>query len=343
MKITARAPGKLILFGEYAVLEGAPAVVTAVDRSVHTVVEPSEDDRWFLTSDQDEGGRRELDPRARAPWIAGAIRETLRCLGAQPEDLPSLAIEVRSAELFGSHAQAKLGLGSSAAIVVALGGALRRFVATLEPGAAERDACNAFGDALHVHHALQGSGSGIDVAASFHGGVIAFTRDAGPSSVPTVERLAPPADLHLACIWTGTSASTASFLERMPDGRRRRTAAFDACIEHMANVSGQALEAFRRGLGADLAQLANEYHDAMADLGRVCGLPIVSTAHQTLAELARAADAAYKPSGAGGGDVGLLLAETRSALETAVQAAQGAGYGLVDLAIGETGLTVHPS
>ena len=32
MAIVARAPGKLVALGEYAVLEGAPAIVLAVDR-----------------------------------------------------------------------------------------------------------------------------------------------------------------------------------------------------------------------------------------------------------------------------------------------------------------------
>lgn len=36
------APGKLVLVGEYAVLDGAPAIVAAVDRGVRCVVEPGE-------------------------------------------------------------------------------------------------------------------------------------------------------------------------------------------------------------------------------------------------------------------------------------------------------------
>jgi phosphomevalonate kinase len=35
MRITASAPGKLVLSGEYAVLDGAPAICVAVDRGIH--------------------------------------------------------------------------------------------------------------------------------------------------------------------------------------------------------------------------------------------------------------------------------------------------------------------
>ena len=43
MSIRARAPGKVVALGEYAVLEGAPALVLAVDRYAAATIAPSED------------------------------------------------------------------------------------------------------------------------------------------------------------------------------------------------------------------------------------------------------------------------------------------------------------
>ena len=51
MSFVATAPAKLVFLGEYAVLEGAPALVAAVDRSVRVTVAPAEEDRWSFTSD----------------------------------------------------------------------------------------------------------------------------------------------------------------------------------------------------------------------------------------------------------------------------------------------------
>ncbi|MBM4364466.1 MAG: phosphomevalonate kinase, partial [Deltaproteobacteria bacterium] len=80
----ARAPGKLVLSGAYAVLEGAPAIVTAVDRWV-TADTGRPADRLTPEVSAALAGRT-------APWFdAGPLRD-----GEQ-----------------------KLGLGSSAAILVA--------------------------------------------------------------------------------------------------------------------------------------------------------------------------------------------------------------------------------
>ena len=45
MEITASAPGKLMLFGEHAVVYNWPCIVTAVDLRVHVTVAEAEDDQ----------------------------------------------------------------------------------------------------------------------------------------------------------------------------------------------------------------------------------------------------------------------------------------------------------
>ena len=80
----ARAPGKVVISGAYAVLEGAPAIVASVDRYALADTALSSN---FVTEEV-----REALGDGPAPWIdASALREGGR----------------------------KLGLGSSAAILVA--------------------------------------------------------------------------------------------------------------------------------------------------------------------------------------------------------------------------------
>ena len=48
------APGKLILTGEYAVLDGAPGLAMAINRRARVRLEPSQDKAWHLVSLQDQ-------------------------------------------------------------------------------------------------------------------------------------------------------------------------------------------------------------------------------------------------------------------------------------------------
>jgi len=171
------APGKLFLFGEYAVLEGAPAVVTAVDRYVrvrssdqaYRVVGPAEPD---------------LDlPRA-------VERATGRRLGG---------LEVDLSDMFAG--EAKVGLGSSAASCVALCAAVL--------GVEDRDAV--FAAALRAHRDYQGGrGSGADVAASTWG----RTQIVAPVGETLRRReVALPAGLNVVAVWTGRSADTRAYVD----------------------------------------------------------------------------------------------------------------------------------
>lgn len=316
MKVVARAPAKLVLFGEYAVLEDAPAIVAAVDRCAEVSVEAAE----ATSIDSDLGAEAGED------WFDAW------CSAAALGRVPTLHVELRTGELFSNGSGAKLGIGSSAALTVAMGAAWRR-----TSGEPVEDK-HAFVADLDTHQRLQGGkGSGIDVAASFHGGVIAWWKSR------RVERLAMPAELHFACVWTGTSASTTELLERVHAFERREPAEYAGCMERMGALAHSALEAFRRGRSAEIVTLAGAYHDAMADLGARSGAPIVSPAHRELAEIAGGREVSYKPSGAGGGDVGLLFSTSAEALRGAVERCRKAEYHVLDVHIRDQGVTVSNS
>lgn len=144
-----RAPGKLFLVGEYAVLDGAPAVVAAIDRGVRVEVGPGDsittpggDDRFVRAALQAVQGP------ARA-WVFEDWNPT---------------------ELGGR----KAGFGGSAAAtaVACLAGLMER--------GASLDALEAI--AVAVHHQVQGSGSGLDVRASVNGWVRRYdAASAGPA------------------------------------------------------------------------------------------------------------------------------------------------------------------
>lgn len=169
------APGKLFLFGEYAVLRGAPAIVTAVDRRV--IARPAAA-YSVVGIDAD-------------PALPEAVRDEV--------GVEALNWEVDVTQM--TVAEGKLGLGSSAASAVVLTAASLN---TLE-------AQKVYPGALRAHLRFQGgAGSGADVAASAYGGTIAVTPT---DDIPTVEALDWPEDLVVYPVWTGKPANTRRFME----------------------------------------------------------------------------------------------------------------------------------
>jgi len=353
MTIQATAPAKLVLLGEYAVLEGAPAIVAAVDRTVRVTLRPAEDDRWHFTSDlvdhpasdvawRADGLHIDVEAGPNDEWtvLPGTVIECV-CDAAdvEPHKLPPLSIHIESRELYVEDGTTKLGLGSSAGLIVALGTALRQHLAALGHLPAAPAPEDALLEDLAVNAEVQhGRGSGIDIAAATFGGLLAYQV---AEDAVAVETLTLPANVVFATVWTGTSASTRTFLDGMEAYEQQDGATY---ARHIA-----ALRALtERGREACLADDAEAWMDvirawtpAMAALGEDAGLPIVAGAHARLAALAATTQAAYKPSGAGGGDVGLLFAPSKEALQQTTALARQNGYGLLSLGVCTDGVHVR--
>ncbi len=288
--ISASAPGKIVLCGEYAVLDGAPAVSLAIDRRARASVRNSDNDWHSVTAPgftPVEG--RFVTRDGHIDWLEGA--EPFALVDAvmrrrMPEC--SVAIELDTNAFVDSVTGEKLGLGSSAALAVALLAALRK-------------SGDVFDDALAAHRVFQGgTGSGVDVATAVHGGLIEYRGNA-------VTRLSWPGGLALRVIWTGVPASTPERLQRLevaarqPSRRRLGQAA-----ERMAGAwttADTVLDEFPAYI--DTLRAFSVDHD----------LGIFDAGHDELADLAAADGLVYKPCGAGGGDVGVLLGPSEQALD----------------------------
>jgi len=179
-RVTASAPGKLFLAGEYAVLAGAPALVAAVDRRAHVraVLEPGAGP--LEVESLAEGTRRVIhDPErdALGGGDAGAVLAALRSARTAAPSLAAMrARVVVDTRAFLADGQ-KLGLGRSAATVAAA-------VAALLAGVGRQDRGEILQAALAAHALFQeGRGSGADVAAAVRGGVLEFRRERGEVTV----------------------------------------------------------------------------------------------------------------------------------------------------------------
>lgn len=325
----ARAPGKLVALGEYVVLDGAPAVVLAVDRYVEAAVGPSPDDECRLKIRADAVVERRFAPldSSGAPLVdivAGAV------------DAPfAWAATIDSQALYSGTA--KLGLGSSAAVLCAWAAAFRAYARSRGCAAPALQVA----ELIELHRRLQGGeGSGLDVAASCTGGAITFRL--GPKGMPQIGSVRLPNSVGFAGVFTGRSASTPGMVEHYREWRRNRPREAAATLSRLTALAEAGAVALQGGDARAWLEAFAAYGRGLQELGDAIGADIVTAEHREIGDVARRHGVAYKVSGAGGGDLGLGCASELGSLEAFKQSVHDRGFRVINVALAEHGLTVAP-
>ena len=325
--VTLRAPGKAMVLGEYVVLDGAPAIVTAVTRYASARLESCSSDRsirittslsnvpWQL---RDESGATHGAPTD-AFALVDAVVQTLRARGRGfPES--GLTLHLDSSAL--SDAQ-KLGLGSSAAIAalctLALGG---------ERGFATDDAVHAIADEAHRRFQA-GAGSGADIAAACFGGVIQIQRGHAPRRV---REALPP----MLVVYTGYEANTRDFVARVRAQSGDRDVERALAAMHDATLAG--VDALHRGAHDAFLRAVQQFHADECALTEASGVPVVTEEIARAVEIFEASGGVGKASGAGGGDIVLGFFPDTDALARARDRIDQSPLTRVDLAIETRGI-----
>jgi phosphomevalonate kinase len=327
MVVTSRAPGKLVLVGEYAVLEGAPALVMAVDRHVSATIAES------------DAAQCRLVMRTSSEFVvefAMGESTTSELIDAAIEAGPKPAWRAWRGELDSSALFAgsnKLGLGSSAAALVAWCGAWWRAVslsATLP----------SVESLIQLHRAFQGgSGSGLDVAAARLGGVIQYRLN--EANEPQISSVQLPNSVGFAGIFAGRSASTPNLIGQYRQWTLDRPRQANELRAAMSEIAQSACAAAYSGDGAGLVLAMAEYGDCLRSLGDAMGADLVTSEHREIGQMALRYGVTYKISGAGGGDLGVAACLNLEALESFSTAILGAGYRVIALPVAPVGLVTE--
>ena len=235
-----------------------------------------------------------------------------------------------SSDLDDARSGRKYGLGSSAAVTVAVVRALCEWYGL---DLSTPDICKL---ALIASAYVKGSGSGGDIAASVYGGWImyrAYNRDwlkaeielvnSGDSDLHKlvrkkwprleVKRLDINPCVNLLVGWTGTPASSAALVNSVKSNNIKQQLftyedfclLSEACVQRLAKVLEEC----------DFMSIANGFEcnrQLLKDMGELTQTVIETPSLTKLIEDAKSVGAAAKTSGAGGGDCGIALIDSYS-------------------------------
>jgi hydroxymethylglutaryl-CoA reductase len=293
---TGRAPGKVILLGEHAVVYGRTALAAALDRAVVARV------RGARPPAGKPGSHLFSSPFVRGNEEGGdaRLREVLACARAAC-GLNGTGVQLTVE----SDLPMAVGLGSSAALSVALVRALAAFAGRDVNDAA---VCRAAFECEKIFH---GHPSGVDNTVATYGGVLAFRRElpirplaiAGPIPLVVAVGRAPRATRQ-------TVTALRARWQQAPE-------AYEAIFDEIAALVSGAETACAAGDWPRLGTLMRANHRLLQRLG-------VSTPElDDMVELAHARGAlgAKLTGGGGGGAVICLAAERRDELVAAFAAA----------------------
>lgn len=321
LKYSASAPGKLMISGEYAVLEGAVAVVAAVGARAYA--------RWSAALVDGSPAGSSGSPQTSALPPEALLGKTLaeERVGVVSNDLTIDVSELRKSGR-------KLGLGSSAAASAAVVGAVLASAGRdLNDAKNQREVLEL---ALAGHKAVAPEGSGADVAAAALGGFVRYRLEGGV--VAEAERVSFPADVMTRVVWTGIEARTSEFVRAVRAFEGRDAKAYASVRDELRAQAVRFADAISRGDAGEVVEAAGAYGRGMGALGQAAGIAIITPELQQVADLAAACGGSAKPSGAGGGDVAIAFFRGEAAAKSFDEACAKAGLDRLDLGLGAAGV-----
>jgi mevalonate kinase len=305
-----------MLLGEYAVLEGHPALAMCLDR------------RICCEAELIPGSRR---LRVESEMVfSDPIELSMDSLSSETSPLPELRLlwpvlrarAPRQGGLslrFDASFPPTWGLGSSSASTLAAAGALRALQGEATEGVA------VFNEVRSAQRALQGAASGYDVATQLLGGYVVFA----DADVPMMEQVVPPpsAQLNWVVAWTGRKADTGDMI-------RNVLSRFEVGHSLYADIGALAQRGIRNLRAGDVEALGHDLSEGQMLLDGLGAVPtelagLVKRLQQNPAVLGA------RLSGAGGGDCILVLA---SDADEAARACAEQGLEVLSLALAREGL-----
>jgi len=299
--ISASAPGKIILFGEHAVVYHRPAIAvpfTGVRVKVSALANPLAPSGQVKIEAPDIALQTTLDQLPSDNPIAIVIHGVLETLGIR--SLPAVTLRMTSS------IPMTAGLGSSAAAAVALARAVSSFVGY--PLSSEQVSKIA----LRSEQRLHGNPSGIDNTVVAYAQPVYFVRG------KPIEFLKVSEPIHLVVADTGVPSSTAEMVNALRARRQVETERYEDWFDRIAEIVKKARQIIENGPSRELGLLMTRNQSLLQMLG------VSSVELDRLTEAAIKAGAlGAKLSGSGGGGnmIALVAAGSEDLISAVLQEA----------------------
>jgi phosphomevalonate kinase len=312
-EIGVSIPGKIVISGEYAVLDGALAILTTLNQKVNIKIQESDKNHnVYLTSALEGIFPFTIDDDANIIWLEAdpgtyglLLQHAFKIL--KPMIKEKLSIIVDSSEFFRTTKDGtaiKLGIGSSAAVSVGITQALFQYQEIVSsPG-------NLLTQANIIHQTLQGKqGSGIDVTCCFADqGVIECTKDSVKNQTWSI--LNWPYGLHLKVLTTGQGASTKRLVTNYKRASNLYPKEFKNSLDQFMGITQNLSHAWKSEDVDHIIGLLTAYDVQIKKLDKIGDIGIYTQVHTEVQNIASRYNVFYKPSGAGGGDIGLAFSSS---------------------------------
>lgn len=303
MKITASAPGKLMLFGEHAVVHQHPCLVTAVDLRIQVTVEKIDASMIFIETPHLSAQAQSFSLPLNELFNNQLLHPQTKFIVASIRKVFSRYNLHQGLRIQSSGPINSFGLGSSSAVTVATIFAL---ISLFDISINKQQIFDlAYSAVLEV----QTVGSGFDVASATFGGTLFY--------LPTqkIETLSVDV-LPLVIAFSGAKVSTTNLVQEVERLRFQFPEILDLVFKTIGKIVTSARIAILQNNWKTAGNLANINQGLLESLG-----VSTPTLDKPITAARLSGSFGAKLSGAGGGDCMFAIVDeqTRSRVEAAIE------------------------
>ena len=311
MKIDTKASGKVFFTGEYMALEGGKSIILSTPQEARvSIIENNKPHNIFRSSISNSSYPFMFNDDLNIAWLREDPEELGTILQQSirkfKKTFTGKTISIDTSEFF--FEKKKIGIGSSAAVSVAITLAFNKFYEMrLTPQ-------KIIDYSIETHRNAQNSkGSGFDVVASYEEARALSCRLTNSSKLE-YNQVELPDDLIVIAVINDISVKTSEMIDKYQAGKEKHPSYFSKQAKKMKMELDYIHSFISKNDSNSILKHLMAYNDLLLGLDRKLNIGIFEN-HDEMIKLAENAGVFYKPSGSGGGDLGLLISNDRMRIE----------------------------